>query len=78
MKLRNKPDEMEQYIALRSLKIAYWFTVTFLSIWTVVDVIIQKNIYSIPLLLLASQNILLTFFDRFFTRKLSENCENEK
>ncbi|ODU56767.1 MAG: hypothetical protein ABT01_03235 [Clostridium sp. SCN 57-10] len=77
MKYTNKLDEMEQYIALKSLKIAYWFTVTFLVIWTIVDVIIQKNIYSIPLILLASQNIILTFFDRYFKRKLSES-DNDK
>ncbi len=26
-------DEMDKYIALKSLKISYWFTVLFLLVW---------------------------------------------
>ncbi|MHC1723424.1 MAG: hypothetical protein AB9836_09495 [Aminipila sp.] len=72
MKIAKELDEMEQYVALKSLKIAYWFTVVFLIVWTIVDVAIKKNAYSIPLVLLASQNIILEFFDRYYKRKLSE------
>lgn len=72
MKIIEESDEMEQYIALKSLKIAYWVTVVFLAIWTIADVVIKKNPYSIPLVLLASQNVLLVFLDRYFKRKLSE------
>ncbi|KNY29629.1 hypothetical protein [Pseudobacteroides cellulosolvens] len=72
MKIVKELDEMEQYIALKSLKIAYWFTVAFLAVWTIVDIAIKKNAYSIPLVLLALQNIILVFFDKYFKRKLGE------
>lgn len=72
MKIVKELDEMEQYVALKSLKIAYWFTVAFLAVWSIIDIAIRKNAYSIPLVLLASQNIILTFFDRYFKRKLGK------
>ncbi|WP_312093804.1 hypothetical protein [Aminipila sp.] len=67
-------DEMDKYIALKSLKISYWFTVLFLLVWAIID-LVKGNRYSVALALFCSQNVLLVFFDRYYRRKLSEGNE---
>lgn len=74
MSFLKQEDEMDKYIALKSLRIAYWFTVLFLLIWAIVD-LIKGNKHSIALLLFCMQNLLLIFFDRYFRRKLCEGNE---
>lgn len=74
MSFFKQEDEMDKYIALKSLRIAYWFTVLFLLIWAIVD-LTKGNKHSIALLLFCMQNLLLIFFDRYFRRKLCERNE---
>lgn len=67
-------DELEKYIALKSLKISYWFTVSFLLIWGVTD-LVKGNRHSVALALFCIQNLLLLFFERYYKRKLCEGNE---
>jgi hypothetical protein len=67
-------DEMDKYIALKSLKIAYWFTVLFLLVWAIID-LAKGNRHSVALALFCIQNSLLVFFDRYYRRKLCEGNE---
>ncbi|ADL50770.1 hypothetical protein [Clostridium cellulovorans] len=69
-----KEDEMDKYIALKSLKIAYWFTVAFLLVWSIIG-LLEGDRQNVALALLCSQNVLLVFFDRYYRRKLSEGNE---
>ena len=67
-------DEMDKYIALKSLKISYFFTVAFLLVWAIID-LAEGNRHSLALLLFCIQNSLLVFFNRYYRRKLSEGNE---
>lgn len=67
-------DEMDKYIALKSLKISYWITVLFLLIWGIID-LVKGNRHSVALALFCFQNLLLVFFDRYYRRKLCEGNE---
>ena len=71
MKGFKKMDEMEQYIALKSLKIAYVFTVIFLFIWAVIDMKNNK-VNSTALFLLVVQNLILIFSQFYFKKKLGD------
>jgi hypothetical protein len=71
MKGFKKMDEMEQYIALKSLKIAYVFTVIFLFIWAVIDMKNNK-VNSTALFLLVVQNLILIFSQIYFKKKLGD------
>jgi hypothetical protein len=74
MSFFRQEDEMDKYIALKSLKISYWFTVLFLLVWSIVD-LIRGNKHSLALVLFGFQNCLLVFFDRYYRRKLCEGNE---
>ncbi|MBL4933220.1 hypothetical protein [Clostridium paridis] len=74
MSFFRQEDEMDKFIALKSLKIAYWFTVSFLLVWTIID-LARGNRHSVALVLFCIQNTLLIFFDRYYRRKLSEGNE---
>lgn len=67
-------DEMDKYIDLKSLKISYWFTVGFLLVWAILD-LVKGNRHSVALALFCIQNSLLVFFDRYYRRKLCEGNE---
>jgi uncharacterized membrane protein len=71
MSFFRQEDEMDKYIALKSLKIAYWFTVVFLLVWAIID-LVKGNRHSVALMLFCFQNVLLIFFDRYYRRKLCE------
>lgn len=75
MGLFRQEGEMNKYIALKSLKISYWFTVLFLLVWAIID-LAKGNRYSVAALaLFCFQNSLLVFFDRYYRRKLCEGNE---
>ncbi|SMC22091.1 hypothetical protein SAMN02745134_01538 [Clostridium acidisoli DSM 12555] len=71
MKGFKKMDEMEQYIALKSLKIAYVFTIIFLVILAVIDMKNNK-VNSTALFLLVVQNLILIFSQFYFKKKLGD------
>lgn len=53
-----KMDEMEMYISLKSIKISWFYTVTFLFIWGLHDYI-TKSKYELPFFLFITQNVIL-------------------
>lgn len=67
-------DEMDKYIALKSLKISYWFTVLILLVWAIIG-LAKGNRHNVALALFCFQNSLLVFFDRYYRRKLCEGNE---
>lgn len=71
MKGFRKMDEMEQFISLKSLKIAYLFTVIFLFVWGVLDVV-NKRTPSTALFLLVTQNLVLLFSQLYFKKKMED------
>ena len=64
-----KMDEMEQFISLKSLKIAYAFTIAFLFIWVILDKI-NKETQSIAFFLLITQNLVLMISQVYFRKKM--------
>jgi Flp pilus assembly protein protease CpaA len=74
MSIFRQDDEMEKYIDLKSLKITYWITVSFLLIWAIID-LATGNRYSVALALFCFQNILYIFFRKYYQRKLCEGNE---
>jgi hypothetical protein len=71
MKGFRKMDEMEQFISLKSLKIAYGFTIIFLFIWVILD-FINKRMPSTALFLLVMQNLVLTISQIYFKKKMDD------
>lgn len=75
MSLLKKADEMEQYIALRSLKVSSVFTSFALLVWAFYQ-IYKESSYYFPLALLLAQNLIFFSMQLYLKRKLSE--ENEE
>ncbi|EJO5349031.1 hypothetical protein NRP93_003183 [Clostridium botulinum] len=69
MKGFRKMDEMEQFISLKSLKIAYLFTIVFLFVWYILDVINNRT-PSTALFLLVTQNLILIGSQFYFKKKM--------
>jgi len=69
MKGFRKMDEMEQFISLKSLKIAYAFTIAFLFVWVILDKI-NKETQSIAFFLLITQNLVLMISQAYFRKKM--------
>ena len=69
MKGFRKMDEMEQFISLKSLKIAYAFTIAFLFVWVILDKI-NKETQSIAFFLLITQNLVLMISQVYFRKKM--------
>ena len=69
MKGFRKMDEMEQFISLKSLKIAYAFTIAFLFVWVILDKI-NKETQSIAFFLLITQNLVLMISQAYFKKKM--------
>lgn len=68
-------DKINRYVKLKSLKIVYWFTFIFLLIWAIID-LVRGNKYSIALALFCTQNLLLTFSERYYRRRISSQKES--
>jgi hypothetical protein len=66
-----KMDEMEQFISLKSLKIAYGFTIVFLFIWSILDSI-NKRTPSTALFLLVTQNLILMLSQCYFKKNMGD------
>ena len=69
MKGFRKMDEMEQFISLKSLKVAYAFTIAFLFIWVILDKI-NKETPSTAFFLLITQNLVLMISQAYFRKKM--------
>ncbi|WP_160679759.1 hypothetical protein [Clostridium sp. C8-1-8] len=71
MKGFRKMDEMEKHISLKSLKIAYFYTITFLFVWVVIEYISRRTVSSsIAFFLLITQNLVLIFSQAYFKNKI--------
>jgi len=71
MKGFRKMDEMEQFISLKSLKVAYSFTIAFLFVWVILDKI-NKETQSIAFFLLITQNLVLMISQAYFRKKMED------
>lgn len=72
MKGFRKMDEMEKHISLKSLKIAYAYTIIFLFIWVVIEYISSRTMSSIAFFLLITQNLVLIFSQAYFKNKMGD------
>jgi len=76
-----KADEMERSIQLKSIRLAWIYTFLFLIAWSLYE---SYKVYrfnepfnSIPSFLLVSQNLVLTFSQLFFRRRMVDGAEEE-
>ena len=70
-----KADEMEMYITLKSVKVAWLFTVTYLLIWSIYDTMKTSQL-GLPIILLISQNIVFYACLLYFRYRITG--ENEE
>lgn len=68
---QEQEDEMDKYIELKSLRIAYLFTVLFLLVWGFIDYV-TGNRHSTAILLFFIQNSLFIFLKLYNKKKLCE------
>jgi len=71
---REKEDEMDKYIELKSLRVAYLFTVLFLLVWGIIERV-NGNRHSTAILLFFIQNSLFVFLKLYYKKKLCETNE---
>jgi len=69
-----KADEMEMYITLKSVKIAWLFTGIYLLIWSIYDTIKTSQL-GLPIILLISQNLVFYSCLLFFRYRVSGKNE---
>lgn len=67
-------DEMEMSISLKAIKIAWFYTILFLFIWTIYDWV-QNDTWGLAFFLLITQNILLNGSQLFLKWKMNKNEE---
>ena len=75
MKKIKKMDEMELFITTKALRFAYFYTVIFLFIWSLIDYYINKKFSSIAFFLFITQNIILIFSKLYFEKKATGTNE---
>lgn len=75
MKKLRKMDEMELFITTKALRLAYFYTVIFLFIWSLIDYSINKKFSSIAFFLLITQNLIFIFSKMYFEKKATDSNE---
>lgn len=73
MKRFRRMDKVERYITLKSIKIAYAYTVIFLVIWCIIEYILHRSTSNIVFFLFITQNLVLIFSQSYFKKKTSDN-----
>ena len=73
--IMKKADEMEMYITLKSIKIAWLFTVIYLLIWSTYDTVKTSQL-GLPIILLISQNMVFYACLLFLRHRITS--ENEE
>ena len=77
-----KPDEMEKSIQLKSIRLAWVFTVIFLFAWCFYEIcaarVNQESLNFLPLVLLVSQNFVLFLAQLFFRARMTTGGGEEK
>lgn len=69
-----KADEMEMYITLKSVKVAWLFTVIYLLVWSVYDYV-QTSQLGLPFILLVTQEIVFWTCQLVFRHRISGKYE---
>lgn len=72
----DRADEMEMYINLRSIRIAWAYTVLFLLVWSVY-VMVKFGELGWPFLLMISQNLIIFISQAIYRRKLMAGKNEE-
>lgn len=70
-----KMDEMEMYISLKSIKIAWFYTIVFLFIWLVYEYI-KTSKFGLPFFLFITQNIIFMICQLIIKHRMAG--KNEK
>jgi hypothetical protein len=77
-----KPDEMEKSVHLKSIRLAWVYTVIFLVVWGLVESqtakINQVSVNTLPIILLITQNFVLIFAQLFFRFRMTRGGNEEK
>lgn len=68
-----KMDEMEMAINLTAVKWAWFYTVIFLFLWTVYDLIKLGDFNNLAFILLVSQNLIYMGINQFLKWKWSKD-----
>ncbi|WP_315167631.1 hypothetical protein [Metaclostridioides mangenotii] len=63
-----KMDELEMQISLKSIKIAWFYTIMFLFIWTCYDYFTEGE-WGLPFFIFITQNLVLLGSQYFLKRK---------
>ncbi|WP_125152461.1 hypothetical protein [Clostridium rectalis] len=69
-----KMDEMEMYISLKSIKIAWFYTIAFLFIWLVYEHV-TKSKFGLPFFLFITQNVILIISQFIIKHRMVDNNE---
>lgn len=69
-----KMDEMEMSISLKAIRIAWFYTIIFLFVWTIYDQV-QNNVRGLAFFLLITQNIILIGTQIFLKGRMNKNEE---
>lgn len=72
MKSLKKMDEMEMHINLKSIRIAYGYTIIFLAVWVFYDWI-QNDVRGLPFFLFITQNLVLLGVSSFLKWKMNKD-----
>lgn len=70
MKQFRKMDEMEKEISIKSVRIAWFYTVIFLFIWSTYQYL-NTSEWGVPFFLLTTQNIVLLATQFIFKKRYS-------
>lgn len=65
-----KMDEMEMAITLKAVRVAWFYTVVFLFVWTIVE-FSQSKTMGLPFILLISQNLVFMLVQLFLKRRMA-------
>lgn len=71
-----KQDEMEMYITLKSVRIAWAYTILFLLVWSVYGAI-QTGRLGLPFFLMISQNTVFLCTQLFFRWRVTAGNHEE-
>jgi hypothetical protein len=77
-----KADEMEKSIQLKSIRLAWVFTVAVLFVWCLYESLAARadneRLNYLPLILLVSQNLILCLSQLFYRARMTDGEDEEK
>lgn len=66
----HKADELESAITLKAIRWAWFYSVLFLFVWCVVELILSDSFPGLPFVLLTSQNVVFFISQLYFRKKM--------